>query len=158
MWVSLEKILGSFDLEAFESVIISEVLTSQYCNKYDVYQTKKVCNWQQYQYHNESAHNEDPMDDIRASIKNDINNAIAFSPSCLISCASELWDYLPKDHKQIGMYNEREILRYKEMLPQNLKITSKSFEIGSIDWNTKFMEINERRRKRCYGKVMRINV
>ena len=65
----------------------------------------------------ESGHKKDPMDGVGTSIKNDIN---------------KIWDHLPKDHKQIGMYDEGDLLRCKEMLPQDLKITSKSFGIGSV--------------------------
>ena len=72
------------------------------------------------------------MDGVGASIKNEIDNAIAFNPNSVITCASELWEFLPKEIKQISMYSEEDMQRYKEMLPTNLKISCKSFGISSI--------------------------
>ena len=65
-----------------------------------------------------------PMNDVGAPVKNNINNALAFQS--IISCNSEFWDHLPKDHKQIGMH-EDDIFRYIKMVTQDLKITSKSY-------------------------------
>ena len=72
------------------------------------------------------------MDRVGASIKNEVDNAIAFNPNSVITCASELWEFLPKDNKQISMYSEEDVQRYKEMLPSDLKIACKSFGISSI--------------------------
>ena len=72
------------------------------------------------------------MDGVGASIKNEIDNAIAFNPNSVITCESELWQFLPKDNKQISMYSEEDLQRYKEMLPSDLKIACKSFGISSV--------------------------
>ena len=80
----------------------------------------------------ESEHGKGLMDGVGASIKNGIDNAIAFNPNSVITCASELWEFLPKDNKQIGMYSEEDVQRYKEMLLSDLKIAFKSFGISSI--------------------------
>ena len=43
VWASLEKILGSFDLDKLQVLyIITDSLTSQYRNKYNAYLTKKL--------------------------------------------------------------------------------------------------------------------
>ena len=72
------------------------------------------------------------MDGVGAPIKNEIDNAIAFNPNSVITYASELWEFLPKDNKQINMYSEEDVLRYKEMLTSGLKMECKSFGISSI--------------------------
>ena len=72
------------------------------------------------------------MDGVGASIKNEIDNVIDFNPNSVKTCASELWEFLPKDNKQISMYSEEDVQRYKEMLPSDLKIACKSFGIRSI--------------------------
>ena len=72
------------------------------------------------------------MDGVGASIKNVIDNAIAFNPNNVITCASELWKFLPKANKQISMYSEKDVQRYKEMLQSDLKIACKFFGISSI--------------------------
>ena len=41
---------------------------------------------------------------VGAPVENEINNALAFQS--IISCNSEFWDHLPKDHKQIGMHED----------------------------------------------------
>ena len=50
----------------------------------------------------------------------------------ILTCASELWEFLPKDNKQISIYSEEDVQRYKEMLPSDLEIACKSFGISSI--------------------------
>ena len=72
-----------------------------------------------------------PIGGIGASIKNEIGNAIALTLT-VIACASELCKFLPKGNKQISMYSEEDVQRYKEMLPSDLKFTCKLFEISSI--------------------------
>ena len=108
VWASLQKILGSFDRDRLQVLyIITDSPTSQYHNKYNAYLTKKFAI-----QHNptiiwvitESGHCEGPMDRVGASIKNEIDNAIALNPSSVITCASELWEFLPKANKQISMY------------------------------------------------------
>ena len=64
-----------------------------------------------------------------ASIKKEID-VIAFNPNSVTTCASELWEFLPKDNKQISMYSEEDVQRYNEMIPSDLKITCKSFGIS----------------------------
>ena len=61
----------------------------------------------------ESGHSKRSTNDVGAHIQNDIDNALAFHS--IISCASELWDCLPKDHKQIGMYNENDINKARQI-------------------------------------------
>ena len=46
------------------------------------------------------------MDGVAASIKNEIDNAIALNSSSVITCASELWEFLPMVNKQINMYQQ----------------------------------------------------
>ena len=108
VWASLQKILGSFDRDRLQVLyIITDSPTSQYHNKYNAYLTKKFAI-----QHNptiiwvitESGHCKGPMDRVGASIKNEIDNAIALNPSSVITCASELWEFLPKANKQISMY------------------------------------------------------
>ena len=72
-----------------------------------------------------------PIGGIGASIKNEIGNAIALTLT-VIACASELCKFLPKGNKQISMYSEEDVQRYKEMLPSDLKFKRKLFEISSI--------------------------
>ena len=48
----------------------------------------------------------------------------------VITCAYELWEFLPKDNKQIGKYSEEDVQRYKRMLPSDMKIACKSFGIN----------------------------
>ena len=136
VWASLEKILGSFDLDRLQVLyIITDSPTSQYCNKYNAYLTKKFAiqhNLTIIWVFTESGHGKVPMNGVGASIKNEIDNAIAFNPNSVITCASELWEFLPKDNKQISMYSEEDVQRYKEMLPSDLKIACKSFGISSI--------------------------
>ena len=50
----------------------------------------------------------------------------------ILTRASELWEFLPKDNKQISMYSEEDVPRYKDMLPSDPEITCKSFGISSI--------------------------
>ena len=50
----------------------------------------------------------------------------------ILTRASELWEFLPKDNKQISMYSEEDVQRYKDMLPSDPEITCKSFGISSI--------------------------
>ena len=72
------------------------------------------------------------MDRVGASIKNEVDYAIAFNPNSVITCASELWEFLPKDNKQISMYSKKDVRRYKVMPPSDLKIACKSFGISSF--------------------------
>ena len=110
MWASLEKILGSFDLDRLQVLyIITDSPTSQYHNKYNAYLTKKFA----FQHNptitwvfTESGHRKGPMDGVAASIKNEIDNAIALNSSGVITCASELWEFLPMVNKQINMYQQ----------------------------------------------------
>ena len=48
----------------------------------------------------------------------------------VITCAYELWEFLPMDNKQIGKYPEEDVQRYKGMLPSDMKIACKSFGIN----------------------------
>ena len=82
------------------------------------------------------------MDGVGASIKNEIDNAIVFNPNSVITYASELWEFLPKDNKQINMYSEEDVLRYKEMLTSGLKMECKSFGISSI-YEIKFSQLDD---------------
>ena len=50
----------------------------------------------------------------------------------ILTCAPELWEFLPNDNKQISIYSEDDVQRYKEMLPSDLEIACKSFGISSI--------------------------
>ena len=71
-----------------------------------------------------------------------MDNAIAFNPNSVITCASELWEFLPKGNKEIRMYSEEDVHRYKDMLPSDLKIACKSFGISSIH-EIKFSPLDE---------------
>ena len=48
------------------------------------------------------------MDGVGASIKNEID-VIAFDPNSVITCASELWEFLSKGNKQISMHSEEDV-------------------------------------------------
>ena len=136
VWASLERILGSFDLDRLRVLyIITDNPTSQYRNKYNAYLTKKFAiqhNLTIIWVFTESGHGKGPMDGAVTSIKNEMDNAIAFNPNSVITCASELWEFLPKGNKQIRMYSEEDVHRYKDMLPSDLKIACKSFGISSV--------------------------
>ena len=94
MWASLEKFLGNFDLDRLRVLyIITDNPTSQYRNKYNAYLTKKFAiqhNLTIIWVFTESGHGKGPMDGAVTSIKNEIDNAIAFNPNSVITCASEL--------------------------------------------------------------------
>ena len=136
VWTLLEKILGSFDLDRLQDLyVITDSPTSQYRNKYNAYLTKKIAiqhNLTIIWVFTEPGYDKGPMDGVVASIKNEIDNAIAFNPNSVATYASESWEFLPKDNKQISMYSEEDVLRYKEMLTSDLKIECKSFGISSI--------------------------
>ena len=142
----LEKILGSFDFNKLQVLyIITDSPTSQYLNKYNAYLTKKFAiqhNLTIIWVFTESGHGKVPMNGIGASIKNEIDNAIAFNPNSVITCASELWEFLPKEIKQISMYSEEDMQRYKEMLLSDLKMACKSFGISLIH-EIKFLSLDE---------------
>ena len=146
VWASLERILGNFDLDRLRVLyIITDNPTSQYRNKYNAYLTKKFAiqhNLTIIWVFTESGHGKGPMDGAVTSIKNEIDNAIAFNPNSVITCASELWEFLPKGNKQIRMYSEEDVHRYKDMLPSDLKIACKSFGISSIH-EIKFSSLDE---------------
>ena len=98
VWASLEKILGSFDLDRLQVLyIITGNPTSQYRNKYNAYLTKKFAiqhNLTIIWVFTESGHGKGPMDGALTSSKNEIDNAIAFNTNSVITCASELWEFL----------------------------------------------------------------
>ena len=146
MWASLEKILGSFDLDRLQVLyIITDNPTSQYRNNYNAYLTKKFAvqhNLTIIWVFTESGHGKGPMDGAVTSSKNEIDNAIAFYPNSVITCASELWEFLPKGNKQIRMYSKEDVQRYKDMLPSDLKIACKAFGISSIH-EIKFSPLDE---------------
>ena len=74
VWASLEKILGSFDLDRLQvPYIFTDIPTSQYRNKYNAYLTKKLAiehNLTIIWVFKESGHGQGPMDGVGASIKN----------------------------------------------------------------------------------------
>ena len=98
VWASLEKVLKSFNLEQLKYLyVISDSPTSQYHNKYNAFFTKWFAvenNIHVYWVFTESGHGKGPMDGVEASVKNDIDDAIAFHPSSVISCVSDLMPLL----------------------------------------------------------------
>ena len=90
VWASLEKVLKSLNLEQLKYLyVISDSTTSQYRNKYNAFFTKRFTvgnNIHIYWVFTESGHGKGPMDGAGASIKNDIDDAIAFHPNSVISC------------------------------------------------------------------------
>ena len=111
--------------------------TSQYCNKYNAFFTKRFAvenNIHIYWVFTESGHGKGPMDGVGASIKNDIDDDIAFHPNSVISCVSELMPLLSGGDKHLSMYTEEDIKRYLDLLPSDLNIVKsrKSIGISSI--------------------------
>ena len=74
------------------------------------------------------------MDGVGASVKNDIDDAIAFHPNSVISCVSDLMPLLSVGDKHLSVYTEEDIKRYKALLPSDLDIVKsrKSIGISSI--------------------------
>ena len=74
------------------------------------------------------------MDGVGTSIKNNIDDAIAFHPNSVISCVSDLMPLLSVGHKHLSMYTEEDIRRYQGLLPSDLDMikSRKSIGISSI--------------------------
>ena len=138
VWASLEKVFESFNLEQLKYLyLISDSTISQYHNKYNAFFTKRFAvenNIHVYWVFTESRHGKGPMDGVGASIKNNIDDAIAFHPNSVISCVSDLMPLLSVSDKHLSVYTEEDIKRYKALLPSDLDIVKsrKSIGISSI--------------------------
>ena len=107
VWASLEKVLISFNLEQLKYLnVISDSPTSQYCNKYNAFFTKQFAvenNIHIYWVFTESGHGKGPMDGVGTSVKNGIDDAIAFHPNSVIFYVSDLMPLLSVGDKHLSM-------------------------------------------------------
>ena len=65
-----------------------------------------------------------------ASIKNDIDDAIAFHPNSVISCVSDLMPLLSVGDKHLSVYTEEDIKIDIGLLPSDLDIVKSRKSIG----------------------------
>ena len=107
VWASLEKVLISFNLEQLKYLnVISDSPTSQYYNKYNAFFTKQFAvenNIHIYWVFTESGHGKGPMDGVGTSVKNGIDDAIAFHPNSVIFYVSDLMPLLSVGDKHLSM-------------------------------------------------------
>ena len=78
----------------------------------------------------ESGHGKGPMGGAGASVKNDIDDAIAFHPNSVISCVSDLMPLLSVGDKHLSIYTEKDIKRHQGLLHSDLDIVKSRKRIG----------------------------
>ena len=133
VWASLEKFLDLFNLEQLKYLyVISDSPASQY-HKCNAFFTKRFAvennidvNW----LFTESGYGKGPMGGAGASIKNDIDDAIAFHPNSVISCVSDLMPLLSVGDKHLSIYTEKDIKRHQGLLHSDLDIVKSRKRIG----------------------------
>ena len=65
-----------------------------------------------------------------ASVKNDIDDAIAFHSNSVISCVSDLMPLLSVADKHLSIYTKKDIKRYQGLLHSDLDIVKSRKRIG----------------------------
>ena len=126
--------------------VISDSPTSQYRNKCNAFFTKRFAvenNINIYWVFTESGHGKGRMDGVGASVKNDIDDAIAFHPNSLISCVSDFMPLLSVGDKCFSVYTEEDIKRYQGLLPSDLDIVKSRKSIGISSFHEISSNINE---------------
>ena len=126
--------------------VISDSPTSQYRNKCNAFFTKRFAvenNINVYWVFTESGHGKGRMDGVGASVKNDIDDAIAFHPNSVISCVSDFMPLLSVGDKYFSVYTEEDIKRYQGLLPSDLDIVKSRKSIGISSFHEISSNINE---------------
>ena len=114
--------------------VILDSPTSQYHNKYNAFFTKRFVvenNIHIYWVFTKSGHGKGPMDGVGASIKNNIDDAIAFHPNSVIFHVSDLMPLLSVGDKHLSVYTEEDIKRYQTS-DLDIAKSRKSIGISSI--------------------------
>ena len=143
VWASLNAILNKIELnpeEIDKLFIITNNPTGQYRNKGCAFLTKKFAEENHVDVtwiFTESGHGKSPMDDVGATIKNLIDNAMIAAESMSnvsVRCTADVAPILNLVDVEICLYNTAKMVEMKEILPgsNSLSIICKKFGISKV--------------------------